>query len=332
MLEQLKARDLPLLKDREQMLDILQRECYGYRPTEGTFSVGEPSKPWHGFGLGETNYDQVPFTVKTTKGEHTFPLHRVLHTDGKKRPFIVFMQFSAPRHALQFAPDIIAEQGFDILWFCYGEVTSDDGDFTNGVAPLFEKGCGKIALWSRVASLVMDYAETLPGLDKEHACIAGHSRLGKTALLTAALDTRFRYVFSNNAGRCGDALHRGNTGEQIADITDRFPYWFCEDFKQYAGQGYPTDWDQHWLLACVAPRHVYVGASSQDAWADPLSEMLCCMAASPAWNTGLVHSDRFLKEGEFLHDGDVGFHLCKGPHTLNYPDWLLFLDFVRKHF
>lgn len=328
----LKDRNLPPLRSRKEMLDILQRECYGYRPTEGTYSVGEPSKPKRGFAMDEAQFDIVPFTVRTQRGEHTFPLRRLLHTDGKKRPFIIFMQFVEESHTLHFMPDLIAEQGFDILWFLYSEATRDNGDFENGVAPLFERGCGKLAIWSRVASLVLDYASTLPMLDMEHACVAGHSRLAKTALLTAALDERFRYVYSNNAGCAGDALYRGMTGERIADITDKFPYWFCDDFAKYAQQGYPTEWDQHWLLACVAPRYVYVGASSKDAWADPQSEQLCCLAAGQAWEQGLVHHDSFLEEGQSLHDGCVGFHLRKGPHMLGYHDWMEFLAFVKKHF
>ncbi len=322
---------MPPLRSRTEMLDILQAECYGYRPIEGSYMVGEPSKPQRAFAMGEAIFDKIPFTVKTGRGEHTFPLYRVLHDDGKKRPFIVFIQFKSERFPLQFVPDIIAEEGFDILWFCYSDVTSDDGDFENGVAPLFERGCGKIALWSRVASLVLDYAQTLPMLDLEHACVAGHSRLGKTALLTAALDERFKYVYSNNAGCAGDSIHRGTAGETIADITGRFPYWFCDEFQKYAPQGYPTDWDQHWLLASVAPRYVYVGASAADYWADPKNEQLCCLAAGAAWQTGLVHDDRFLEAGEHLQEGSVGFHLRRGPHQLCYHDWILFMQFVKKH-
>lgn len=328
LLDTLKKRNLPPIRTRTEMLDTLQRECYGYRPTEGGYSVGEPTRPARGFANGEANYDTVPFTVKTERGEHTFSLHRVLHTDGKKRPFVVFIQFAASKFPLQFVPDMIAEEGFDILWFHYGEVTSDNGDFENGVAPLFERGCGKIALWSRVASLVLDYASTLPMLDMNGACVAGHSRLGKTALLTAALDERFKFVFTNNAGCAGDAVYRGRVGEQIADITKNFPYWFCEEYKKFIPQGYPTDWDQHWLMASVAPRYVYVGISSEDEWADPVSEQLCCAAAATA--SGEDWQDQFFAIGDGYATEHIGAHLRRGPHQLNYHDWLHFLRFVKE--
>lgn len=41
--------------------------------------------------------------------------------------------------------------------------------------------------------------------------------------------------------------------------------------------------DQHYLIASIAPRYVCVGSASEDAWADPKSELLGCLAASSAY-------------------------------------------------
>jgi hypothetical protein len=53
--------------------------------------------------------------------------------------------------------------------------------------------------------------------------------------------------------------------------------------------------DQHWLMACIAPRYLAVGSAMEDAWADPASEFLGCCAASPMWEAhglpGLVTAD-----------------------------------------
>ena len=84
------------------------------------------------------------------------------------------------------------------------------------------------------------------------------------------------------AGCSGDAITRGKKGEDIGYITKTFGYWFCDRYKDYAGDGTEKmPFDQHWLIAASAPRHVAVGASSLDEWADPESENLCCAAASP---------------------------------------------------
>jgi len=128
----------------------------------------------------------------------------------------------------------IIDNGFAVLTVCYKDVTSDDGDFTNGLAGvLFPDGkrgaddSGKISMWAWAASRLLDYAETLSDkLDLEKSVVCGHSRLGKTALVAAMFDSRFKFSYSNDSGCSGAALARGTTGETVEDICDRFPFWF----------------------------------------------------------------------------------------------------------
>jgi len=193
---------------------------------------------------------------------------------------------------------------------------------------------------------VLDYGLTLPGTDPRNVAIAGHSRLGKTALYTAMLDTRFRFVFSNAAGCAGDSLAHGNSGhtrerrtsalgELICDITESFPYWFCKNYLKYAEKNVADTFDQHFLLACIAPRFVLVGSCDLDAWADPRSQQLCALAAGEAWECmglkGLVGSDRYLTPGEALTDGHVGYFLIHSMHFLSRHGWSRFLEFIKKH-
>ena len=73
---------------------------------------------------------------------------------------------------------------------------------------------GKIAMWAWAAQRVMDYAQTLVDvLDLKNGVVCGHSRLGKTALLAAATDERFAFVYSNNSGCSGAAVTRKKQGE-----------------------------------------------------------------------------------------------------------------------
>ena len=135
----------------------------------------------------------------------------------------------------------ICDRGFAVLSFWHEDVSCDeDMQKPQGLYDVMYKGiekneyhCGKIGMWSWAASRVMDYAQTITKLDKTRATVVGHSRLGKTALLTGALDTRFSCVISNNSGCGGAAVCRGNTGEQIKDITKNFGYWFCNRYRKY---------------------------------------------------------------------------------------------------
>ena len=173
-------------------------------------------------------------------------------------------------------------------------------------------------------------------MDTDRIIVAGHSRLGKTALLTAAFDERVKFTISNNAGCSGDALSRGKAGEHIKDICDRFPYWFCRRYASYAEREEELPLDQHFLLALIAPRCVSIGAAAEDIWSDPISQYLACATLSEVYalygERALVHPDRLPRVGERFHDGQVGFHLRAGKHFFSREDWMYHLSFIKKRY
>ena len=89
--------------------------------------------------------------------------------------------------------------------------------------------------------------------------------------------------------------------------------------------------DQHFLVASIAPRKVLIGSASEDLWADPLSEELCCLAASPAFEKGFIYEDRKPQMGEAFLKGDVGYHLRRGQHYFSREDWHQLIRFIRCH-
>ena len=183
-----------------------------------------------------------------------------------------------------------------------------------------------------VGTALMDYAMTLPELDHGRISVVGHSRLGKTALLTGALDPRFFCAFSNDSGCSGAALARQNTGETVRKIVDRFPYWFCERYGKYADREDTLPFDQHWLLAANASHRVYVASAAGDAWACPENEYLSCVAASDYFRAmgraGFVHPNRLPEIGDCFHEGQIGYHLRGGTHYLSREDWLYYMRYL----
>ena len=351
---ELKRRALPSLRTREEMMDILQREVYGYLPTvDYSISVSEETTVERRYACGNVAHSYVNLTVHLTNGEHTFRVDRLLHNDGKKRPLILLNNFHPDGASPYFPIEELSESEADYLYVFYKDVTSDDSNFSTGLAPLLlpngqeaAETCGKIGIWAWASMRVIDYALTLPGTDPNNIAIAGHSRLGKTALFTAMLDTRIRFVLSNAAGCAGDALAHGNSGlsrtewtselgELICDITKNFPFWFCKNYRKYAEMNISDTFDQHFLLAAIAPRYVMVGSCDLDAWADPKSQQLCALAAGEAWESmglsGLVGSERYLQPGEALTDGHVGYFLIHSLHFLSRHSWKRFLEFMEKH-
>lgn len=354
--EMLRSRELPPLKSREEMIEILCREEYGDLPdVPFTMAVSEPVMEEYRFPPRGVNLTRVDMTIRTEYGAHTFPVHQLLHHDSGPHPFIIYMDFSRQCPSKYYPIEMAAERGFNVLSFCYEEATLDKDEFDSGVAKILlphgrETGrtCGKIGLWAFCAMRVMDYALTLPCNDPAQGAILGHSRLGKTALYTGMLDTRFRYSISNSAGCAGDSLVRGglavrgvtgkhgDPGESVERITTKYGYWFCTNYARHGKTNIPEGFDQHYLLATIAPRYVEIGSSDDDDWADPDSQQLCCLAAGKMWEEryglpGLVHHDRILEPGEELLAGRVGYHRRAGQHFLSWHDWKAYMDFTDLH-
>ena len=341
--QELARRKLPPFKSREEMKNVLLREEYGYFPdVPFTYSVRDAGVICSPLVCGKWPYHKMEMTLTTEYGSRTLPFTRLYCEDGEKRPLIIYIDFNQGAPSPYYPVELVAERGVNVLAFYYTDAAGDDGDFTNGIVPIFlpegqnaDDVCGKIGIWSFCASRLLDYALTLPGVDPARVGVLGHSRLGKTALLTGMQDERFTYVFPNDSGCCGDALFRGNTGEQIADIVRVFPFWFCNNFHKYAQTGVPAAFDQHYLLACIAPRRVHTGAAEKDGWADPLSQQLSCLAAGEYWEKeyglpGLVGGERRVPVGGELTQGYVAYHLRAGLHQLSYRDWEAYIRYIYK--
>lgn len=329
---------------REEYKKIFIREVYGTplpEPEELTFEAVPAGAAGRGFCAGKVQYRKIVAKGKLNGREFSFPFVATIPTKKGKYPFFILNNFRDLVPDKYFPTEEVLDGGFAVLTVCYKDVTSDDGDFTNGLAGvLYPDGKrtsptdpGKIAMWAWANMRLMDYAMTLDCLDHDNGAVIGHSRLGKTALLTGMLDTRFRYVIANDSGCTGDALTRGKEGEHVADICKTFPYWFCENYLKYVDETKLT-FDQHMFLATIAPRTVLTGAAIEDIWADPASQYLSAIAASKAWENhglqGLVHPDRLPVIGDNFDDGCICYHLRDGRHYLSREDWNVYMNTIRK--
>ena len=92
----LKETNLPELLDRAQMKKLLLDNEYGYVPDiPFQMSVSEPKMLESRFCCGKAQLSQVDMTITTALGSHTFPVKRLLHTDGEDHPFFVFICFKS---------------------------------------------------------------------------------------------------------------------------------------------------------------------------------------------------------------------------------------------
>ena len=231
----------------------------------------------------------------------------------------------------------IVARGYAAVAFHYESLTPDaPGCFSQGIHRCFEQAhgpdsWGAISAWAWGAMRIMDYLETDPDINRDRIAVVGHSRGGKTALLTGMLDARFKAVFSNNSGCMGASMTRFKGGESVMQINERFPHWFCDNFKKYDNQEYQMPFEQHMFLATIAPRLLYVSSATNDEWADPDAELTAAKLAGEAYRlycmSGLKDSLYPIPDKSYGGDG-IGYHRRTGAHCLKISDWMHFIDFL----
>lgn len=239
--------------------------------------------------------------------------------------------------------DLITERGYALACFYSGDLDADTPSFADGImmellpgGPMKSHDAGAIAEWAwgyhRVVDFLVDHQSK--NVDVHRIAAVGHSRNGKTTLLAAALDERIAMAIPHQAGCGGTAPSRGKIGESVKQINDRFPHWFCDEFTKFNDATDRLPFDQHCLIALMAPRPVLLSNAQEDQWANPSGQFDLLLAADPVYkllgSEGLA-ADASPDMGK-LTKSPLGFFLRGGKHSMNREDWGAFLDFADAYF
>lgn len=241
----------------------------------------------------------------------------------------------------RWAVNDIIQRGYALVTMCYQDIfpdTSDGGprSVTALCSPEGDPSTAWQALgaWAWGSSRIADWVVKQRWANKRQLVIMGHSRQGKAALWAGAQDMRFAVVISNDSGCGGAALSMRAFGERVGRITRSFPHWFCPNFSRWNEHEEALPFDQHELLAMIAPRHLYVASAEDDQWADPRGEYLAAYHASPVFALyglkGLSSPDMPAINAPIMNH--VGYHIRSGIHDVTDYDWACYLDFCDKAF
>jgi hypothetical protein len=187
---------------------------------------------------------------------------------------------------------------------------------------------GAIAAWGWAYSRMIDVLEQDARLDRNAMIVWGHSRYAKSALVAAAYDARIDGVIAHQSGTGGASLNAGKKGESIKSITQSYPHWFARTYREDNLGGY----DQHMLLALIAPRPILLGNARRDVWSDPNGAFRAGLGADPVYE---LYGARGLDQtGLKPYDPTAGiaFWIRPGTHGVVKEDWPAFLAFLDAHF
>lgn len=182
---------------------------------------------------------------------------------------------------------------------------------------------GLLAGWAWGFSRIIDFLEQEPLVDSTKLMVTGFSRTGKAALVAGAFDERIALTAPVASGGGGVGAYRrsgaGRGGKEGLDLMLRkYPNWFSPHLLAFKGQTERLPFDQHWLLALVAPRALLALESEHDPVSLEPAVKQSILAAKPAY--------AFLGYPERL-----GVHYAEREHAFTAEDWAALLAFADRH-
>jgi len=342
-------------KRRGELVDFFERQVYGVRPVERPATLEfRPTEPDKVMMDGRAVRKRIAVHYAAPDGkEGVFNVLAFIPKRATPAPAFVLICNRSPAKNLDperrartpFWPvEEIVARGYAAIAFHNSELSSDDAreELEDGVHAVFgpqvraDESWGSFSAWAWGASRVLDWIETEPSLDAAKVAVVGHSRGGKTSLWAGATDTRFALTCVNDSGCGGARLNKVELplAETFSLIDHVNPHWFCRNHRKWDYRDTELPFDQHELLALIAPRLLAVGSASADWGAGPYGEHLSCVYASPAWELygqkGLAPSAFPLPDAA-CSDGSLSYHLRRGGHDLNLHDWNRYMDFAAEH-
>ena len=236
----------------------------------------------------------------------------------------------------------VLKAGFASATLAFGDVFPDHPDgFDHSIMPLFyskEEYCshrrtGAISAWAWGLMRALDALESINEIDKNKFIVHGLSRMGKTAIWAGANDPRIAMTVSFNSGTAGAKMTRRYFGESMEWLDNWRKYWFVPGFEKFCRQDVNMPFDQHQLMALIAPRKLYVASAVNDPYADPKGEFLATLHASGAWGCdGLAAGTPMPDAGCGTGENSVRYFIRNGEHDCTPENWDDLLKFAVKHF
>lgn len=246
-------------------------------------------------------------------------------------PTIVFPSFhpipGSADQAEEFARpfELPLSRGYAVTTFFYQQCATDEPEARHtGFFPAYPAyDWGTIAAYAWGMSRCVDFLESQSFADRTKFIALGHSRLGKAALVAGAFDSRFAVTAPAGSGCGGTGAYRfngkGRGGKEgLEDVVKRFPQWFVPQLAEFSGQVDKLPFDQHWLLALVAPRPFIAADSLNDPYTNANALTRSYLAAKPVYDLLGVPDH-------------LAIHFRPGKHLLAPEDWVAILNFSDHH-
>ncbi len=220
----------------------------------------------------------------------SFPVKITLPATGKAPyPAMIGIGMVSLNH------DELLRQGVAIINFPNNEVGAQMGGASRGKGKFFDlygadHTASAMTAWAWGVSRTIDALEKTPGLNATRIGVTGCSRNGKGAIAVGALDERIALTIAQESGSGGAAGWRVSDAQRAAGqnvqtlqqiVTENV--WFTDSFKQFGQSAKRLPFDQHSVMALIAPRALLVVENTSMEWLGNQSAYINAVAAREVW-------------------------------------------------
>lgn len=181
---------------------------------------------------------------------------------------------------------------------------------------------GALAVWADLFSVA---GQTIEDQFGGRTLIAyGHSRFGKTALLSGAWSDDIDIVVAHQSGTLGASALDDKEGEPLDALVKDYPHWPGPALEALATRPNSLPVRPSNLLSLLAEKPVLLGNARRDVWSDPWGAFT---ESKSAWESDFGADD----PSDFRPDDTKAYWLRPGTHGVVKEDWPAFLDFLDAH-
>jgi len=273
------------------------------------------------------DYPPAPDTVKGTvsgstlniaiaSGSNKATLTATLSLPSGSGPFPAFINAGG-------LPATFTSRGFALVTLTLPNIAADSNSKTGTFWSVYPKAnTGVLLAWAwgyhRVIDVLLDGA--VPQIDGKRVAVIGHSRYGKAALAAAAFDSRVTLGVPMSSGLSGVGPYRffyeqNGDAEHLSNAYGYAPWWYTPNLAQFQNSVGHLPFDQHDVVALVAPRSILITEGLQDYWTNPEGTSVVFSASQIIFKWLGVESN-------------IGINFRNGDHGPTSDDWNAILDFA----
>jgi len=288
---------------RQQLVDLTQHYEYGTYPphpdsVKGTYSGGDLTV------FITVGFTTTAFSVPVTLPRGNGPFPAFIYAGSLPLDFPNHGYATLNINLLNIAADSNAKSGS--FWTLYPRSNT-----------------GVLLAWAWGYHRVLDVLSAgvvIPQIDGKRVAVAGHSKYGKSALIAAAYDGRVALSVPMSSGTAGVGPFRfiyedRGPVEKLSNAYNNYPYWYSSNLGQFTSSPGHLPFDQHSLIALVAPRPIIITEGTEDYWTNPEGTSVAFSAARIVYQwLGAANN--------------IGINFRTGTHAPTSADWSAVLEFA----